>query len=208
MAGALRASIRRFYTPLLYLYLLGLSLSLLVGPQWTLKQRWSPLGDPAKAKSLTGYRVLAAACLLALLLDAFPTRAAGIAGNVVWLLIWTAALLRLVAWALVSALRALVGRPVPKRDLRNGGELLKGEGRAASFVAFLIACLATWMTVEAFGGNRGPVLAPYDAFYALPFEERRRVLHERSFEEQVDIYLVGENKCQGSELETEFDLHP
>jgi len=160
------------------------------------------------------YRLLAIAALMVLCLFVLVPQQFGIA-YIVRFLILFAAVPIFTVWWLAAATRVFLPRSAQESDSWFGRgfpgfQRRVVSARAASFATFLIATISTWMAFyvadNPLSTRVEPNLAPYESFYALPLAEQRRTIHDYPLDEQIDVYLAGERKCRGSELEGELAL--
>lgn len=188
---------------------------LLLQPRWALSRLWSPLRVAPDMRSVARYRLFAAVAIVVLLLFVLLPQSAGIA-HLVRTLILLATVPMFATWWLASAVRILLPRSV----LESGSWFGRGfpgfqrravSVRAASLVTLLIATASTWtafhIVMNRLNARVEPNLAPYESFYSLPLAEQRRTIHAYPLDEQINIYLVGERQCSGSELQGELALN-
>lgn len=187
---------------------------LFFSPRWALSRRWSPF-RAAVSRPMLYYRLLAVVALMVLCLFVLVPQPFGIVAHVVRFLILLAAVPIFTVWWLASAGRVLLPRSALESDSWFGRgfpgfQRRVVSARAASFATLLIAAISTWTAFyvanDPLSTRVEPNLAPYESFYALPLAEQRRTIHDYPLDEQIDVYLAGERKCRGSELEGELAL--
>ena len=204
-------------------------LLLAVRPEWTIRQRWSPinadrtrrfpwylrLGLDPDTTPTHRYRLVGGVLLLALILFVLVFEGGRIGLAAVGGLMLTVLVVS-VSVALASIARAFLPAATLERDswITAGFPRMEHRAlriRAASLVTLLVlVCTAPpilflLLTLTTSVVWMNPDLSPYEDFYAMTDEERGVAIKDYPLEEQINIYLVGELRLHhGSFLEDDI----